>query len=226
MSTPIETQAAGAPGMSLEGFIDYHIARTKDLPPLKATKYDFVLAAAGLFVRARREGLEVCLPIAVPGYDVLGLADIDPYLNLDYPLVPAEHVTRMLDRARAVCKSRREEDLLENLFYLMWNKAEGKWELIEPEQERERATVKPKDDSADSPYGRALIEIHSHHKWEAEASETDDTEEIGKFRIFTVLGNIFERPEVRVRVCVHEFFIEVPAGCIFDLPEGVADALV
>lgn len=211
---------------SMAGIIDHVIAFDETLPPLTATKYEYVMAASGLLIRAKRKGLEVCLPIAEPTWPVMGLAEVTPYFNLEYPLVPGEHVTRMLERSRAVCKSRRNEDLLENLFYLLWNEAEGFWELIEPEQEREHASVRPKEDGAESPYGRAFIEIHSHHHWEAEASETDDTEEIGKFRIFVVLGNIFDRPSLRVRVCVHEYFIDVPASCIFEMPGGVTDCLM
>jgi PRTRC genetic system protein A len=221
----VETTPDTSDEFSMDGIIDHVIAFDETLPPLKATKYEYVMAASGLLIRARRKGLEVCLPIAEPTWPVMGLADITPHFNLEYPLVPAEHVTRMLERSRAVCKSRRTEDLLENLFYLLWNEAAGEWELIEPEQEREHASVRPVEDGADSPYGRAFIEIHSHHTWEAEASETDDTEEIGKFRIFVVLGSIFDRPSLRVRVCVHEYFIDVPASCIFEMPEGVKDCL-
>lgn len=208
------------------GIIDYHIAIDENLPDITASKYQYVMAASGLLIRARRKGLEVCLPIAAPAWPVMGLFDIQPYLNLDYPVVPAALLLRMLEMSRAVCKSQSNEDLLENLFYLIWDERNECWELIEPEQDRQHASVRPLEDDADSPYGRTFIEIHSHHTWEAQASEIDDTEEIGKFRIFVVLGDIFKKPSVRVRVCVHEYFVEVPADSIFEMPEGVTDALL
>lgn len=208
------------------GIIEHHVAIDEHLPDIIASKYQYILASAGLLIRARRRGLEVCLPIATPEWPVMGLFDIEPYLTLEYPLVPAAHVLRMLEMSRAVCKSRRVEDLLENLFYLIWDEVNERWELIEPEQERQHASVRPVEDGADSPYGRAFIEVHSHHTWEAHASEIDDTEEIGKFRIFVVLGNIFDNPSLRVRVCVHEYFIDIPATTIFEMPEGVTDTLM
>ncbi len=71
-----------------------------------------------------------------------------------------------------------------------------------------------------SSYAGALIEVHSHHGMPAFWSGTDDADEQG-FRLYAVLGDIFRRPTLRVRVGIYGQFYELPAGTIFGLPAGV-----
>jgi hypothetical protein len=208
-----------------DNIIKYLVAREGEgLPPISAIKCEYVMAAGGLMVRARREGLEACVPVAPTDAPIPGLAEVEPYALLDYPLVPEELVTEMVARARGACRGARDEDFVESLFHLAYGA--GAWVLHEPPQIRRHSAVRPKDDGADSSYGSALIEVHVHPEARPEFSGQDDDEESGKFRVFAVIGDLFgPARRLRVRVGLHDHFCEVPAGWIFELPAGVIDCV-
>jgi hypothetical protein len=196
----------------------------EELPPFSAIKCEYIMSAGGLMVRSRREGLEVCVPVATTESDIPGLALVEPYATLDYPRVPAALLAEMVERSRRACRGERDEDFFESLFHLNYDASQGGWVLHEPPQIRRHSAVKPKEDGADSSYGSALIEIHVHPEVVPHFSEQDDDEESGKFRIFGIIGNLFgDVRRLRIRVGVHDHFCEVPAAWLFELPEGVLD---
>lgn len=182
------------------------------------TLYDYIIAGNGVFIRAQREGLDACVP--VEHCEIRGLADVEPFVNLAYPTIPAAYVTRMLDEARAVCVNNGTP--IECLFHLRWVEDLERWRLDKPRQVASAISVRPVDTDADSSYGLALIEIHSHHTMDGIFSSIDSKEEQG-FRIYGVFGDIFEKPHLRIRVGIYGHFMEFPASKIFNLPEGVED---
>lgn len=210
-----------------DNIIKYLVAREGEvLPPFSAIKCEYIMAAAGLSVRARREGLEVCVPVAPTEADIPGLEMVEPYAVFDYERVPAALVTEMIVRARRACRGERDEDFFESLFHLDYDGAAGGWQLHEPPQIRRHSAVKPKEDGADSSYGSALIEIHVHPEVVPHFSEQDDEEESGKFRVFGIIGNLFgDVRRLRIRVGVHDHFCEVPAAWLFELPGDVLDCV-
>jgi PRTRC genetic system protein A len=103
----------------------------------------------------------------------------------------------------------------------MWDNGPRRmWRLAIPEQERSATSCKPIG-AAVAPggsYEKAVIEVHSHHSMSAFFSSTDDKDEQG-FRIYGVLGTIFDRPTLRLRIGVYGQFWEVPAEDFFELGE-------
>jgi proteasome lid subunit RPN8/RPN11 len=203
----------------LPNLITYEIAGESQLPPLQALMYGYVMTGDGVMIRARRQGLEVCLPVAVSPSPITGLAAVEPFVALPGGRVPAALVTRMLERSRAVCRSAADVDFLESLFYLSYDEESGEWKLAESAQERHHSTVRPRDDSAGSDYAQALIEVHTHPRGYPDFSEQDDEEEQGKFRVFAVCSDLFEHTSLRVRVGIFEHFCEIPAEWVFEVPE-------
>ncbi len=199
--------------------VDYVVARTLPLPPIRAAMYEYVTAGNGVFVRGRREGLEVMMPVATfpPDTRLRGLAEVEPYVRLDWPRVPAYLVDEML--RTAVLAMDQDLNPLEALFYLIWSGAG--WRLVVPPQERAHSSVRPVGDNPS--YADALIEVHSHHSMQAAFSPTDDVDETG-YRIYGVLGRIYSRPVLRVRVGLYGHTWEIPAGWVFDLPYQMTDA--
>ncbi len=65
--------------------------------------------AAHSAVRAERQGLSACIPVAL--CTIPGLPSLTPYVLLPYPLVPTDIVNAMLSAAQAVGRK-------EILFYL------------------------------------------------------------------------------------------------------------
>lgn len=198
--------------------VDYVAATVWPLPPIQAAMYEYVVASNGVFVRGQRTGLRVMLPVmAGPPTPLRGLVPVEPFVQLDHPRIPAELVDEMLDTALAA-----KDDALrpvEALFHLCWDERGSRLEI--PAQERHLASVRPVGQTPS--YETAMVEVHSHHGMAACFSPTDDADETG-FRIFGVLGDIFTRPTLRVRVGLYGHYWEIPAIWVFQLPHRVTDA--
>lgn len=198
-------------------------AETDPLPAYDAALSEYIFAANGLFRRAERPGLEAIVPAAPPARL---LKPVEPYVHLNAPRVPAYLVREMHDLARRACQPPNagnvHAEFVETLFFFLWDKNESCWKLDVPPQDRTLWSVRATDTGADSGYANALIEVHSHHWETAFFSPADNLDEVG-FRIYAVLGRIFERPELKVRVSVYGDWLELPAHQIFELPEEVGE---
>ena len=193
--------------------ISGHLVALKGEPRLCGQLYDYITAAGGVYVRAARAEFDVVTRIA--RCEVRGLADIEERFRLRLPRVPEELVIAMLDEAAA--EGRRG---LEVLFHLCFEG--GEWILHTPTQEQSRVRCKATDDRDGSSHQRAVIEVHSHHEMRARFSAKDDADETG-FRLYGVVGNLFEAPEIRLRVGVHGYMRELPAREVFEMPAGLID---
>jgi PRTRC genetic system protein A len=188
-----------------------------NIPPGKL--YQYVLGAEGVFLHAEREGLELSLQVAATwalGPLIRGLDYIEEFVNCEYPRIPLPAVAYMLERARAAKDA--EGRPVEILYHLYFDQGAHKWQLVLPEQEQSATSCRPVG-SALGPggsYERAFIEVHSHHSMRAFFSGTDDADEQG-FRVYGVLGTIFERPTLRLRIGVYGQFFEVSASYFFEL---------
>jgi hypothetical protein len=215
--------------MGLKLLDHYFAFPGRQLPPVdESKKLDYVVAATGIFARGRRPGLEVCMPLS--RYPVGGLRSISPYVQWGYPLLPARFLERML----GICRKRCEKTPTEALFHLSFSsKLESYgpgahtldyykgWHLEFPDQTADDENVRPVRQGVGSSEARAIIEIHSHHHGRAEFSEKDDLDEGGNsFRVYGVLGTIFDNPTIRMRVGLFGNFFEYQAGEFFEMPAG------
>lgn len=197
----------------------YHVLSGDAVPPLDDTRiFEYLIAGNGIFLRARRRGIEVLLPISSP-CELVGLLPLAPYVDSPYPLVGPELVTYLFDRARAQTEDGVHYE--ERLFYLLWR--DQRWEVFEPEQEQRSGRVEPIDKGLAARLG-VFAEAHSHHTMSAFFSTTDDSDEKW-FGIYAVLGHVTTRPEIRTRVVVDGYQWQCPAEVLFDLPPGVRDGV-
>jgi PRTRC genetic system protein A len=187
--------------------INHSFATEEKLPEMGAYLYEYVTAANGMFVRARRKGLEAMVRIA-PMYDLVrGLAEVQPYVTLD-GRVSMRSLARMFEVAYRA--GRREA-----LFYL-----DSDCKLSIPEQEAGSSSVSPVNPYAGG--AETLIEVHSHHAMRAFFSAADDRDETGGFRIYTVLGNLAgDKPEMLTRVGIYGHFWEIPSEWVYEMPGGI-----
>lgn len=198
--------------------VEYHIVTEQSgIPPFQVYLYDYLFAGNGVFIRSKREGLEVILPVA--SHEIRGLAPIDPLVRFSHPPVPAHLVDQMLWCAQGAIGDGGNP--VEILFHLQWRDEE--WQLTIPGQRQTATSVIPTDDGAGSSYASALIDVHSHHGMRAFFSTTDNADEKG-YRIYAVLGNVFKQPEILVRVGCEGVHWIIPAKTVFELPEGLIDA--
>ncbi|PSB28525.1 hypothetical protein [Chlorogloea sp. CCALA 695] len=193
-------------------FVSYNIATGCPLPPISSAIKEYWLAGNGVFLRAARDGIEVCVQLCA--LNIPGLPELKPYFNFDYPPIPQPLVSTMLELSIAAGQE-------EVLFYLAFT--DGDWQLIIPDQIATKYSVTPKR-PLDPFYESAIVEVHSHHQMAAEFSIADDKEESGKFRLFAVLGEIFTQPTISVRVGIYTHFQVLPACQVFELPPGIVDA--
>ncbi|GCE32111.1 hypothetical protein KDA_75950 [Dictyobacter alpinus] len=204
----------------MPALVEYHLITPQSgIPPFQAHLYDYLFAGNGVLIRSKRPGLEVILPVTTQ--EIRGLAPIEPLVRFTYPPVPQHLVEQILWCAQGAIGE--EGNPVEILFHLEWRDEE--WQLTIPEQKQTATSVVPTDDSAGSSYATALIDLHSHHGMQAFFSATDNRDEQG-FRIYAVLGNIFKRPELLVRVGCEGVHWIIPATTVFELPEGLIDASI
>jgi PRTRC genetic system protein A len=200
------------------GLIGYVVHReAADYCESQGAMFDYILAGDGLYLAADRDEMVVAFPIARA--EVRGLQPAGSLFDFDLPHVPASLVGRILQISRYYATGSKE-----SLFWLRHselNPYDNGWLLEEPAQERTGMSCRPHDGQADI-YERVIIEIHSHHVMPARFSSIDDADETG-FRIYGVIGNLHEAPEIRLRVGVYGYFWEIPATWALELPAGLAD---
>jgi hypothetical protein len=205
----------------MEPAIGYRILRcpAAKMGSPRGAVFDYVLAANGLWVHGRRDGLEACLPIAecvVRGRD---LHEAQPFVRLDYPKLSRNLINRLLARAR---QSLELDTLrpLETLFWLRWEEAANNWRVSIPPQTQDYHSVRPLPEATEVGsgwnYDEVLIEIHTHPYGPVEFSPQDDEEERSGFRIYGVLSYLFERPRLRFRVGLHGYLYEFPTAWLVE----------
>jgi PRTRC genetic system protein A len=192
-------------------FVNHIFASGPELPSILPCLYEYVFASNGIFVRAKRPGLEALIWVASTRQPVRGLSAVKPYVKVSNR-VPRHQVARLFEMAYRA-------DGKEILFYLGGNP----WRITVPEQVQQIGSVRPVDPYAGG--ADTLLEMHSHHNMGAFFSSTDDRDEVSGFRLFAVLGRLNSRPAILVRVGIFGHFWLIPAGMVFELPAGVRDGL-
>ena len=192
-------------------FTKYILAETDTLPAIGPTSlYEFVIAGNGVFVRARRCGLEAMIPIST--CKIRGLKAVKPYVRLEAGRIPLVCTQTILAEFQSDLPN-------ESLFWVRLE--DKKWKVIKPRQIADENSVHPVD-PFDPAGATALLDVHSHNTMEPFFSTNDDKDETG-FRIFAVFGLLDTQPCVMARVGIYGYCWRLDAGDVFILPEGVRD---
>jgi len=183
------------------------------------TLYTVLFGKNGVFMEStERPEIHARLHIVdhpIPG----GLAELEPFVKFNCPPVPAEILTIIWTLARTATAIQP----MESLFYL-WLDEHDEWQFSKPPQRATATSVEPTDQSPESDYFKAVIEVHSHHTMPAFWSSTDTAHE-NRFRVYAVLGNIFKDAQILVRVGAWGYFVDLPAVSIFEVPDRMSDAM-
>jgi len=192
-------------------FTKYILAETDFLPAIDpASLYEFVIAGNGVFVRARRNGLEAMIPIST--CEIRGLQAVKPYVRLEAGRIPLICTQTILTEFQSDLPN-------ESLFWVRLE--DKKWKVIKPRQIADENSVHPVD-PFDPAGADALLDVHSHNTMEPFFSTDDDKDETG-FRIFAVFGLLDTQPCVMARVGIYGYCWSLDASDVFVLPEGVRD---
>jgi PRTRC genetic system protein A len=187
--------------------IDYQFAISPDVPIESGKAITYIVDALGTYAQAKRPGLDVRIPISVHQQPIKGLAILEPYLRLE-PLVPETILDEMWAQSCLATPN-------EILFHLLL--VNGAWQLHIPDQIQTVGTCEPIQKGIGSTTHQTLIEIHSHGAIGAFFSQTDDADEESGFRIYGVMGNVRNAPEIMLRVGLFGHAWHIPPGLIFDL---------
>ena len=160
------------------------------LPAIPNCLYAYIMAGNGVFLYAKRDDLEVLIPISRA--TIAGLPLLEPFVNV--PRVPAILMHHILQASKENLPN-------EILFWFNFDHDLQVWNVDAPVHICRPASAFPVDKS--DPLGiKALIDLHSHARMEPFFSPADNKDEQG-FRIFAVIGKVNEKHEIRVRVGVY-----------------------
>lgn len=195
-------------------FINHLHATTKELQPFGPYLCEYITGSNGVFVRARRPGLEAMLPVCL-GFNggIRGLAPLAPYIRLDAGPIPAEIISQAVEWMADAAP----------LELLTWvNHARSGYSVIAPEQTMTENTCKPRQ-----PFNlegqKALMDFHSHGVNAPFFSTIDNKDESLGFRLYAVAGH-FPNPSILVRVGIYGHFWQIPPEWVMELPDGLAPA--
>jgi len=190
-------------------FIQYLIVQPDgSLPEIPNCLYAYIVAGNGVFIHAKRCGLEVLIPVTE--CRIAGLPELTPSVKVE-KRVPAFALGDILHISKQCFPH-------EALFWFNWG---GEWLINIPEQTTRVASVVPCD--RNDPAGTsALMDLHSHGGLRPFFSPIDDKDETG-FRIYAVIGNVDTEPKICVRVGVYKNYFDIPADMVFEMPGGITD---
>jgi len=184
--------------------VAYSVHDGKWILPLPTGKaYGYVLAGNGVFKVAQTVEFEACVPVA-PG-KIAGLPDLKPYLWMDKKLDIALLRAVLKDARQAARNAPREA-----MYHVV--RRDGKATLYAPQQRATAGGVWYEGGGA----ANVLLDIHSHCEMGAFFSGIDNHDEQG-LRLYGVVGKIFTKPEVRLRVGIYGNFLEVGIEDVFEV---------
>lgn len=197
--------------------VKYTFLRSDSLHPWEpGYLVEYLIATNGIFVRAKRPGLEAVVARLIFPFDVVkGLAVMEPFVYMTTSRVSWSKLAGVVIDAM---KHRPKE----RLYY--GHLKDDNWKFTVPQQVATYGSVRPADPF--SPLAdMAFIELHSHGEMPAFFSPKDDADETG-FRIYTVIGNLKGRPEIITRVGIYGNFMNIPSDGVYGLGGTLRDVYV
>ena len=189
----------------MTSLVDYLVVRD-DPPDPSGLAYDYMLGGDGLYVATRNQYLEVRIPVARAA--VRGLPPLYPSFSLRNGRLPQALWGVIVAASCAWARAEREV-----LFSVVHDEILG-YQVVQPRQATGPTAVRYR------PIEDGVLEIHSHHRFAARFSPTDDADEQA-LRIYGVLGRLgSDRPELALRAGAYGYFLPVPWEAVFDGERG------
>lgn len=203
--------------IKLPKFIEHKIAAA-ETEAVTAAMYEYLMAAGGVFIRAKRREFTACLPLFEK--KINGLPEVKSGIVWHKPKISKLLWCHILEHARA--NSDSGGNFREDVYVVYWNAQFGDWAWKPVSRERSLTATLADDLSAE--YKDACIELHTHPPGAIHFSTADDLDERGKFRIFGVLIDVHsEKPKIRFRCGIYDFFAQIPALEVSEMPEEMID---
>lgn len=191
--------------LSLPSPVSYQIYEgTLALPTGKA--YGYFMAGNGVFKYAENRLLRALVPVT-PRYadGIVGLSNLTPFVEVKRGKLSSGVLLAILRDARR----QAWEQPVEAMYHVIDDGEQVN--VLRPQQTATsaRCTYTGGGDPD------TVCDLHSHVEMRAFFSATDTRDELG-FRLYAVIGRIFTKPEIRMRVGIYGDFWTVPATTLFE----------
>ncbi len=188
--------------MTLPNPVKYHVYEEGTV--LWPQLYDYVLHGGGVLKVAKSD--YIAASVSVAKGRITGLPVDKPKWVCTLPRIPLSCLGAVLRHARCAGEALTP---VEQMYHFHW--IDKEWRVAAPKQNASAGRVTYQGGDAPS----IVLDLHSHHTMNAYFSETDDQDEQG-FRFYAVIGRIYDRPEIRLRLGVYGDFVELPASTLFE----------
>ena len=179
----------------------YLVNHPAGLSGVQGVGYDYVLGSGGVYVQSESAHLTARVQIAPAG--VRGLAPVSEKVALAHGPIPAHVFELGLGWILAAPDTER-------FFAVRWDG--DAYRLVVPPQEGTASSL-----TYQPPQG-VVAEFHSHARYRAFFSATDDRDEQG-FRVYGVVGRLHDTlPELALRVGIYGHFAPLHWSQVFDGP--------
>jgi PRTRC genetic system protein A len=181
--------------------VDYLVAR-QGPPPRRGLAYDYIVAGDGVYLMADNDWLDVCVPVT--RCTIRGLPTFRARCVLRKGRVPTCIWQQVVQVSHAWAARGCEV-----LLAVTYSEAYG-YRMSIPVQ------AVASENIVYQPAANVVLEIHSHHRYAARFSSTDDNDE-QRLRVYGVVGRLNrEVPEVALRVGAYGHFMPVAWETVFD----------
>lgn len=195
------------------GLVRHQVAR-KDLTSYLEKKpgIDWIYAANGIWKRGTDATISL-QGLACPlDYDVPGLISLTPYFY--WPAwrrrLPGQLLAPLLHDAQRAASGGSVATPIEKQYFFV-ARDDGPHVVAPRGQDASAVHLRYPMPTSGTP----LLDLHSHHSMRAYFSSTDDADDQG-LSVSAVIGNIFIRPEIVVRLNIYGLHCPIPAAMVFD----------
>lgn len=146
----------------------------------------------------------------------IALAGLRPFsgapaaVQLHVPKIPTRWLAAVLEHARRCGQGGVVARPIEQMYHFHHLNGDG-WQVSVPAQKASAGRVSYWGGNVAS----VVLDLHSHHEMGAFFSSTDNGDELG-CRLYAVIGCIYSRPELRLRLGLYGSFAEVDLLAVFE----------
>lgn len=199
------------------GLVRHHVAMPSCPLPEASPGITWIWAANGIFKRGVGADLDILIP-AGPCCTVPGLAELLPHVRWRTVncRLPGVLLRPLLEDARRAASGTTVLRPIEKQYFFV--DRDGVRVVAPLGQDASAVHLR----YAMPERGTVLLDLHSHHGMDAYFSSTDDRDDVG-LSVSAVIGHIYTRPAIAVRLNVFGHRYAVPALTVFDCLGPFAD---
>lgn len=192
------------------GLVRHHIATPSCPLPDPQPGITWIWAANGVYKRGVSKDLDLLIPVGV-SWPAPGLAHLLPHVRFcTWPQrLPGAFLTPLLEDAKRAAAGDTVLRPIEKQYFFIWR--DGVRVVAPHGQDASAVHLRYRMPQS----GPVLLDLHSHHGMDAYFSATDDCDDSG-LSVSAVIGKIYTRPTIVVRINVFGQRWAIPALMVFD----------